>query len=57
MASACESDRAMALQMLEHWVLAAVESMRKSQLNVSITRRVAGCLRFFTFTQYFDLPP
>jgi hypothetical protein len=22
----------------------------------SITRSIAGCFRFFTFTQYFDLP-
>jgi len=25
--------------------------------KVSITRLIAGCFRFFTFTQYFDLPP
>jgi hypothetical protein len=27
-----------------------------SHPNPSITRSIAGCLRFFTLIQYFDLP-
>jgi hypothetical protein len=30
--------------------------VRQRPKDHSITRSIAGCLRFFTFTQCFDLP-
>jgi hypothetical protein len=35
---------------------AADKGAKSTQANASITRLIAGCCRFFTFTQCFDLP-
>jgi hypothetical protein len=32
------------------------ETGRSDQAKVSITRSIAGCLRFYTFTQCLDRP-
>jgi hypothetical protein len=55
MASASESDRPADDRALGLGI-AAVASMRTSQLNASITRGIAGCWRFFTLIQCFDRP-
>jgi hypothetical protein len=43
-------------QLQRRWAGAAPRPTAAPYENASITRSIAGCLRFFTFTQCFDLP-